>query len=206
MIPSGLEKIPHLYAIKGFLHSLLNELIDKRTGAKRVVSRLNDSTQAVPAPVFVGVVEDEEVTNRRRGGPAGTHLLGDVGMIRFQVDKNPSLVYNATLNDPAGAIQSRDWSPGGADMNEKAVAGGRNPKSLGPSANCRFQRFIAIRIPVAGGQHQHVGTITVGFQDNPTPAQMNDIRSILTKWAQRPLESEYIKYLQANFQLNGPRF
>src|SRR5262249_51128031 len=101
MIPGGLQENPHFFAIKGFLHSLLTELLANGTGAKRVVSRLNDSNLATSAPVFVGVVEDEEVTGRRRGLPH-PHQNGDVGIRRFKTDTNPSIVYGAALNDPQG--------------------------------------------------------------------------------------------------------
>jgi hypothetical protein len=192
-IPNDLQENPHFFAIKGFLHSLLNELVASGTEAKRVVSRLNDSSKDTPAPVFVGVVEDEEITRLRRG-QQHPHQNGDVGIKRFKADKNPSIVYEKTLTNPAG-VQKRDWS--GADIQEKNPGGGRNPKSLGPTANCKFQRFIAIRVG-----RQHVGTITVGFANDPTQ-QENKIQQIMQKWAQDQ-NSEYIKYLRATFKLNGP--
>jgi hypothetical protein len=193
-IPGGLQD-PHFYAIKGFLHTILNELRAKETGARRVVTRLNRSNQAQPSPIFVGVVEDDAITDlRRQQGHAPPH--GDVGKDRFNKrDPNPSVVYSETVNDATGAIKQRTWN---GQSSEKTPGA----KQMGKSANCTFQRFIAIRIPV-GNQHRHVGTLTVGFDQDPTGQKMADVERTMKDWAQRD-QSEFVKYLKDTFNLNGP--
>jgi hypothetical protein len=161
-----------------------------------VVSRLNASNQAVASPVFVGVVEDDAITDlRRQQGHASPH--GDVGKLRFK-DSNASQVYGDTVKDPAGAIVSRHWNG-----DKPPTIPGGNPKGMGKKAYCVHQRFIAIRI-ADGAQHRHVGTITVGFTEPPpNPQQMTHVERIMKKWAQSA-QSDYVKYLRDTFNLNGP--
>jgi hypothetical protein len=196
-IPAGLQD-SHFFAIKGFLHTILNELRFKQTGARRVVTRLNDSDEALASPVFIGVVEDDAITDvRRQHGHAPPH--GDVGKLRFK-DKNPSQVYKDTVNNPTGAIVSKHWN---GDQ-PQPIPGG-NPRGLGKKATCVHQRFIAIRI-ADGAQHRHVGTITVGFTEPPPDAQqMAKVKQTMEDWAQKA-QSDYVKYLKDTFILNGPTF
>ena len=190
-VPDGLQENPHFDDIKGFLQKILKELRDEGTGAKRVVSRLNRSDQAQASPVFVGVVEDVDIIALRiqQGIPNG-----DVGKKRFK-DDNPSTVYEQTVKNAAGAIVSRHWN--GASSEKTAGA-----KQMGSSAKCFDQRFIAIQIPAGNNKHQHVGTITVGFDQDPNP-QMAKVRAITEKWAQSA-QSDYVKHLKNTFSLNGP--
>ena len=80
-IPGGLQESPHFNKIKEFLQTILKELKTAKTGARRVVSRLNRSSTDQASPVFVGVLEDDEIIKKRRqdGVPAG-----DVGKLRFK--------------------------------------------------------------------------------------------------------------------------
>ena len=189
-IPGGLQENPHLGDIKGFLQRILVELTAAGTGARRVVSRLNRSDSNGAAPVFVGVVEDNDTIALRiqQGVPNG-----DVGKMRFK-DVNESTVYEHTVKNAAGTIVSRHWN--GASSEKKPRA-----QHMGKKANCLHQRFIAIRIPV-GNQHQHVGTITVGFGQDPNP-HIPDIQRIMKNWAQSA-QSDYVKHLKNTFNLNGP--
>ena len=189
-IPDGLADV-HFGAIKGFLERILVELTDAGTGARRVVSRLNRTDKGEASPVFVGVVEDDDTIalRRQQGVPNG-----DVGKMRFK-DENESTVYEHTVKNAAGAIVSRHWN--GASGEKKPRA-----QQMGKKANCLHQRFIAIRIPV-GNQHQHVGTITVGFGQNPNNPQMTKVKAIMEKWAQSA-QSDYVNHLKNTFNLNGP--
>ena len=190
-IPGGLDVNVHFGKIQGFLQRILDELTAAGTGARRVVSRLNRSDKAVASPIFVGVVEDDDTIEVRKhhGNPPD----GNVGKKRFK-DENPSDVYGETVNNVLGDIVTRHWN---------GTSGEKKPRAqqMGKKANCLHQRFIAIRIPV-GSKHQHVGTITVGFCHNPDP-QITKVRAIMEKWAQSA-QSEYVKHLQATFNLNGP--
>ena len=174
--------------IRGFLGQILKEL--EATGAKRVVTRLNRSDSTKPAPYFVGIMEDSELVTRRaaRNEP-------DAGLFRFG-DDNPSEVYNETVCNPPGKMIQRNWKT--KDYEEKSG----NAKALSHEIGCDYQRFIAIRVPVAGDKHQNVGTITVGFKNNPASPR---VQAIMKKWAQDP-NSEFVKYLRANFILNGPKY
>ena len=186
-IPSGIT-VKNFVKIRGFLEQILKEL--ETTGAKRLVTRLNSSDSIKPAPYFIGIVEDSELVKRRTAWNEP-----DAGLFRFG-DDNPSKAYNETVSDPTGKMIRRNWR--GNDYAEKSG----NAKALGHEVGCDYQRFIAIRIPVGDGKHQHVGTITVSFKNNPASPR---VESIMKKWAQHP-NSEFVKYLRANFILNGPKF
>ncbi|MGH7845575.1 MAG: hypothetical protein ACREQW_10455 [Candidatus Binatia bacterium] len=186
-IPGGIE-VKNFVQIRKFLEQILKEL--KSAGAKRVVTRLNNSNSAQPAPHFVGIVEDGDLRKLRLG-----RNEPDAGLFRFG-DDNPSKVYNETVSNPEGEIGRRNWK--GRDYAEK----GGNAKALGHEIGCDYQRFIAIRVPVAGGQHQHVGTITVGFMKDPSSPR---VQTVMKKWAQNP-KSKFVKFLKDNFALGGPTF
>ena len=185
-IPGSIT-VKNFVKIRGFLEQILKEL--KTTGAKRVVTRLNSSDSTKPAPYFIGIVEDSELVKRRTAWNEP-----DAGLFRFG-DDNPSMVYSETVCDPTGKMIQRNWSK---DYAEKSG----NAKALGHEVGCDYQRFIAIRVPVEDGKHQHIGTITVSFKNNPASPM---VESIMKKWAQHP-NSEFVKYLRANFILNGPKF
>ena len=119
----------------------------------------------------------------------------DAGLFRFG-DDNPSKVYNETVSNPTGKMIRRNWR--GKDYAEKSG----NAKALGHEAGCDYQRFIVIQVPAGDGKCQHVGTITVSFKNNSASPQ---VESIMKKWAQNP-NSQFVKYLTANFILNGPKF
>ncbi|SRR5712692_316224 len=189
-IPGGIT-VDHFVQVRKFLEQVLAELKARGTGAKRVVTRLNDSESSGPAPYFVGIIEDQDLVQERvrRNEP-------DAGLFRFG-DDNPSKVYDETVSVPSGRIIERNWD---RDRHEKK----KGAQTLGHDIGCKHQRFIAIRIPL-GSQHQHVGTITVGFEQDPGP-QMAQIQAIMTKWAQDAHNSDFIKYLKDNFTLNGPKF
>ena len=191
-IPDGLDVNVHFGDIKGFLERILVELRDAGTGARRVVSRLNRTDKAQASPVFVGVVEDVQIIDLRKqqGIPDG-----DVGKMRFK-DENESKVYEQTVKNAAGAIVQRHWNGASGEKTPGA-------KQMGKGANCLHQRFIAIRIPVANNKNQHVGTITVGFGQNPNNPQMTKVKAIMEKWAQSA-QSEYVNHLKNTFNLNGP--
>lgn len=202
---AGLRKIPGEIDIKNFaaitrnLDSILKELKSKRTGAKRVVTRLNDSLKETPKPYFLGIVEDQELVRlrRQRNEP-------DAGLLRF-ADDNPSVVYDQTVNDSAGRIIARNWKTDSAEKtkytDDKVSL---HARSLGSTVGCDHQRFIAIRIP-DGSKHKNVGTITVGFKEDPAPNQAK-VEEIMKKWAQDAEKSPLIKYLTKTFALNGPSF
>lgn len=195
-IPQDLQA-NHYTKIRGFLGQILKQLKARGTGAKRVVSRLNRSDRQDPAPVFVGVLEDSGCSEIRK--EQGYPRSGDVGRLRFK-DENPSKVYAEALNDPQGAIRTRDWNSPGHDREKREAPGS---KSMGVRAGCVHQRFIAIRIPDQAG-HCHVGTITVGFCKNPSRRQEREVEKILRHWSQE--DSKYVQYLKDNFTLNGPTF
>jgi hypothetical protein len=188
-IPGGIT-VENFVDVRNYLLQILSELKAASTGAWRVVTRLNNSDSSEPAPYFVGIVEDNNLVKTRtaRNEP-------DAGLFRFG-DDNPSKVYNETVSNPTGKMIQRNWKS--KDYEEKSG----NAKALGHEVGCDHQRFIAIRVPVAGGKHQHVGTITVGFKNNPASPR---VQAIMKKWAQHP-NSEFVKYLRANFSLNGPKF
>jgi hypothetical protein len=186
-IPGSIT-VKNFVKIRGFLEQILKEL--ETTGAKRVVTRLNSSDSIKPAPYFIGIMEDSELVKRRTAWNEP-----DAGLFRFG-DDNPSKVYNETVCDPTGKMIRRNWRS--KDYAEKSG----NAKALGHEVGCDYQRFIAIRVPVGDGKHQHVGTITVSFKNNPASPR---VQSIMKKWAQQP-NSEFVKYLRANFILNGPKF
>jgi len=185
-IPGSIT-VKNFVEIRGFLEQILKEL--ETTGAKRVVTRLNSSDSMKPDPYFVGIVEDSELVKRRTGWNEP-----DAGLFRFG-DANQSKVYNETVSNPTGKMIRRNWSK---DYAEKSG----NAKALGHEVGCDHQRFIAIRVPVGGRKHQQVGTITASFKNNPASPR---VEAIMKKWAQHP-NSEFVKYLRANFILNGPKF
>jgi hypothetical protein len=186
-IPGGIE-VKHFVEIRKFLEQILKQL--KSTGARRVVTRLNNSDSALPAPHFIGIVEDNDLRKLRIG-----RNEPDAGLFRFG-DDNPSKVYSETVSNPEGEIITRYWK--GTDYAEK----GGNAKALGHEIGCDYQRFVAIRVPVGGDKYQQVGTITVGFMKNPASPR---VQKIMKKWAQDP-KSKYVKFLKANFTLGGPTF
>jgi hypothetical protein len=192
-IPGGLQENLHFTKVKGFLQTILNELTAANTGARRVVSRLNRSGTDQASPVFVGVVEDAKIIDQRRrdGVPDG-----DVGKLRFK-DANPSIVYSEAVNRPAGESRPRRW--GNGDDSEKTIGA----KQMGKKANCVHQKFTAIRVAAPNNRRRHIGTITVGFDQDPTGQKLVDFKRIMEKWARSP-QSEYIKYLQTTFNLGGP--
>ena len=189
-IPGGIT-VDDFSHITSFLRQILTDLQSEGTGAKRVVSRLNNSTRNSPAPIFVGIVEDDELRKKREA-----QNKPDTGLFRFG-DDNASTVYDDTLNDPAGEIIARNWDQ---DRGEKSS----HARKLGIEIGCNHQRFIAIRLPVAN-QHQHVGTITVGFDRDPSPHK-TAVEKIMKKWARADQNSAYVKFLKDNFNLGGPTF
>lgn len=176
----------HFFQIKGILKTVLEEL--SPWGARRVTSRLNRSDQNVAAPVWVGVVESDDIVVGR-GTRSEPH---DIGRNNFR-DEHKSTVYAQALA-AKGQVIERSWDQD-ADRNEKDSSPGA--KKFGPKANCNYQRFIAIKM---GGKC--VGTLTVGFDQKPGPALVNQIDGILGRWAQTD-NSEYVKYLR-DFSVNGP--
>ena len=185
-IPGSIN-VKNFVKIRGFLEQILKEL--ETSGAKRVVTRLNSSDSIEPRPYFVGIVEDSELVKRRTAWNEP-----DAGLFRFG-DDNPSNVYNETVCNPTGKMIQRNWSK---DYAEKSG----NAKALGHEVGCDYQRFVAIRVPVGDGKYQHAGTITASFRNNPASPR---VESIMKKWAQHP-NSKFVKYLKANFILNGPKF
>jgi hypothetical protein len=189
-IPGGIT-VEDFSKITGFLRQILTELQSEGTGAKRVVSRLNNSLRNNPDPIFAGIVEDTELTKQREA-----QNKPDTGLFRFG-DDNKSKVYDDALNDPSGNVIRRNWDQ---DRGEKSS----HARRLGIDVGCNHQRFIAIRVPV-GNQHQHVGTITVGFDRDPTGHE-SAIEKIMKKWARSDQNSAYVKFLTDNFNLSGPKF
>jgi len=186
-IPGSIT-VKNFVKIRGFLEQILKELAT--AGAKRVVTRLNSSDSIKPAPYFVGIVEDGELVKRRTEWNEP-----DAGLFRFG-DDNPSKVYNEAVCNPTGKMIRRNWK--GKDYAEKSG----NAKALGHEVGCDYQRFIAVQVPAEDGKSQNVGTITVSFKNNPASPT---VESIMKKWAQNP-NSQFVKYLRANFILNGPKF
>ncbi len=185
-IPGGIT-LDHFVKITELLKQVLAEL--EPAGAKRVVTRLNDSRSSEPDPYFVGIVEANElVRSRVRSNQP------DPGLFRFG-DANPSKVYNETVSHRLGKVIRRNWKTKHYDE-KKGTA-----KALGHEAGCDHQRFIALRIPLGQGRHQNVGTLTVGFKKNPS----SRVEAIMKRWAQNP-KSEFVTYLRNTFGLNGPTF
>ena len=202
---ANLKRIPGDIDVKNFeqitkhLGDILKELQDRGTGAKRVVTRLNDSLASTPKPYFLGIVEDDELTRIRKGKNEP-----DPGLLRF-ADDNPSVVYDQTVNEASGAIVSRNWQSDKAEKSKYTDAKiPLHARSLGPNIGCQHQRFIAIRV-ADGSKQKNVGTITVSFKEDPT-AHKNQVEEVMKKWAQDGNKSALIKYLTQNFQLNGPTF
>jgi hypothetical protein len=197
-IPNDLTKTAliatgHAKAIEEILQKVRAEL--QKYGAMRVTSRLNCSETTRAVPVWVGTVEDSDMKAQRGF---------DAGLARFG-RSNRSKVYQETVNDSNGEIHSRDWCQ---ELSEKAANGFGPGQAYGPQAGCMHQLFIAIRVKQKDGKYRHVGTITVGFKEEPDKSSMGSITKIMKKWAREEGEgSPYIDYLRKkNFNLGGPVF
>jgi len=192
-IPGGIT-LDHFSNIRNIQVEILTDLEIRRTGAKRLVNRLNNSERNDPSPVFVGIIEDKDVSNTReqRNEP-------DPGLYRFG-DDNYSVIYKETVSDPLGNILERDWNPT-KDYYEKS---GTAAKALTFESGLMYQRFIAIRIREAE-KIRSVGTLTVAFDKNPVGQTMEVVRDRMKFYAQS-LDSPLVKYLQNTFRLGGPTF
>ena len=186
-IPGGIT-VDHFVKVTELLKRVLREL--EPAGAKRVVTRLNDSRSNEPDPYFVGVVEAADLVRVRVRSNQP-----DPGLFRFG-DPNPSKVYNEAVSHRTGKVIQRDWSKPVHYDEKKGSA-----KALGHEAGCDYQRFIAVRIPVGNRRHQNVGTLTVGFKRNPS----RRVEAIMKRWAQNS-KSDFVTYLRSTFRLNGPTF
>ena len=193
LIPGEID-IKNFEQITKHLQDILKELKDANTGAKRVVTRLNDSTKNTPSPYFLGIVEDADLVAQRK-----SKNEPDPGLLRF-ADDNPSDVYNETVNEPLGRIINRNWQQSIAEKQKYP-----HHRALGPNIGCQHQRFIALRVDAGQGKKKNAGTITVSFWQDPTP-HAADVERIMKKWAQDESQSRFLKYLTQTFQLGGPIF
>ena len=189
-IPGGIE-LEHFKDIRNIQREILTDLEIRRTGARRVATRLNNSDRENPSPHFVGIVEDRDMKSRReqRNEP-------DPGLFRFG-DDNSSVVYTGTFSDPLGGIKTRDWD---RDFDEKTSGA----KALAVESGVKYQMSIAIRVPERE-KPRSVGILTVGFYKKPEDPEMEKVRSRLNFYAQDP-ESPLIKYLINTFHLGGRTF
>lgn len=192
-IPEGLNE-SHFAEFEKKLKAFLK---DFPTRAGRVTSRLNRSDKNTASPVWMGAVESQKIIKLRIQKKDPTYL----GAARFK-HENRSNVYKETLTDPSGGIVWRDWTQSGSEKPPQNT----QANGYGPKGGCRWQAFIAIRIP-KGNRHQHVGTLTAGFDTNLSATDKGRVENVMKKWAQSSA-STIVRYLRApnRFKLGGPQY
>jgi len=162
----------------------------KETNAKQVVLRLNETGKDEPAPVFVGWVEDPELTEERleKNEP-------DPGLFRF-ADTTPSTTYDKCFRN-GGDPNERNWKLP-SHLKE------RKPKELGQAskAGVNYLRFIGI-IGGDGNARRCVGILSAGFSEKPDDFTIEKVDKILKRWAQSS-SSELVAFFKGTFELGGP--
>ncbi|MBI4523143.1 MAG: hypothetical protein HY695_04935 [Deltaproteobacteria bacterium] len=186
MIPGGITT-DHFIKVREYLDQMIKEIeAIKGTKPGWASCRLNESRNDI-SPVFVGWVETSEVANQRI-----QKNLADPGLYRFG-DDHYSQIYEECLQDP-GVLKKRDWR---TDLQD-SVKGlwMADAKKLSVTAGVMYRRSIGIKVNGLA-----VGTLNVGFIEDPVGSVDAEVGTAMRKWADP--SSSLVSYLQDKFQLGG---
>ena len=184
-IPGGVTP-DHFIKIREFLNRILREVQDAGTKPMWVSCRLNESRDDI-SPVFVGFVEHQELRDQR-----ARKNLPDPGLYRFG-DTHYSRLYEECLERP-GEIVRRDWR---FDQSDPLKMEDGDAKFFSQKLGVMYRRSLGIKL-----DNRCVGTINVGFKDNPADETDTKVESAMRKWAIDP-NSELSNYFRQNFELGG---
>ena len=215
-IPGGIT-LDDFRTIQKYLADIFQDIERNigRTGvAKELHMRLNESEKPWPLPVFVGWYEaaPEKIEDNKRMQFNHPHPA----LWRFG-DDVLSEVYAEAINfaDKEGdsAFQYRDWS---TEMEEKRAG----ERATDPKAGNLYQTCLAFVVDnekprvigkdEAGTFRRAVGTLVLGFSENPGVDVLNKAHPIMREWAlekvskTEPRRGELIAWLKQEFDLGGP--
>lgn len=189
VVPGVLESSQEVQGLQGVLrNNVLPDIVQVSgiTGREEVLvnSRLNETGQTNPAPVWYGWVT-------RSTGSSPPSLIGSTHL---------SPVYGDCLNLP-NQIQGRNYpSDQGREKRPDPRPNPRdpNPQSHDVNLALNWRRYICVK---AGGKK--AGTLTVGFPSAPRNAAQ--VERALREWAKGsdPAHSALVQYLETTFNLGG---
>lgn len=178
-IPGGITPEDFMEIRKHLLDILNN------SGASAVNMRLNETGTEQFAPVFVGWVEEQSLSDKR-----AALNIPDSGLFRF-ADSIRSKEYSDTVL-ANGSIVERDWT---VQLSEKSG----DQKKLLPVSGITFQKFIGMMVQHNGAQ-RCIGALNLGFKGKPSAAVSAKAEKVMKDNAAEA-SSNLIKFLKDNFEL-----
>jgi hypothetical protein len=178
-IPGGITP-EHFMEIRKHLLNIL-----RSSGASTVNMRLNETGTAQFAPVFVGWVEEQALSEKR-----AALNIPDSGLFRF-ADSIRSKEYSDTVL-ANGSIVERDWT---VQLSEKSG----DQKKLLPVSGITYQKFIGIMVQHENAPHC-TGALNLGFKGKPSAEAATKAEKVMKDNA-TGAGSSLIKFLQDNFEL-----
>ncbi len=189
-IPTGIG-LAHLTEIRDHMTRILKQF--EPLGAIQANLRLNQSDRKDPAPIFIDWVGNTQAFSIL----TENHI--DPGLYRFG-ENHPTEIYQETLEAAPERIPHRDWKNRNHLSKKTQYA-----KMLAPKVGAWYQKFIGILATDPEGQDRCIGTLTVGFSQEPDRKTREKIEEKMKEWASWHPESKspLSEYLEKTFKVGG---